>query len=336
MSQTCYQCNQFYNLTIRRPILLTGCGCALCRECVTRKLRNNPTRQIKCPADLKISTMDEVFQDHMQVLIKLQQLDSLNAICDNHVKQKATLYCTKCQVLACFHCKQDTHKGHLLLEIKKSGFTNYMDHVNTLLDKYSAKNIKAQLFQQSQNRSQLQAFQLKELLTNVKTILGNFVTDEEQKQIDIAYYSEEYQRNPQQIQGLLNKSEEQKSQRNLNIEEVQTLINQSQQQLREEFNIGLGSFENNQTQINNKINQQVDLRIKLSQYSQQKNLIELKKEIQSNLQERFSAVDQIKIQLNQQDQFRMQSDHQLSISKATRKKRFIRFQSEYRICQSKD
>eukprot|EP00347_Sterkiella_histriomuscorum_P020376 403338042 len=251
---------------------------------------------IKCPHDLTISTIEQNPKDHMQTLVSLKQSDSLNAICDTHVKQKATLYCTNCKALVCFHCKQDTHKEHPILEIKKSGFTKYAENVTKLLEEYSVKNIKALLISQTKNRSQFQIFQLKQLLNNAKTILGNLVTEEEQKQIDIAYYSEEYQRYPQQIQGLLNRSEEQKQHSNLNIEEFQTMINQSHQQLREEFKNGFRIFENNQIKISNKMNEQINISKKqISNYSAQ--LDEFKREVNT--------------QLKNQDQSRIQKDQSL-------------------------
>eukprot|EP00347_Sterkiella_histriomuscorum_P007537 403348542 len=206
--------------------------------------------------------------------------------------------------------------------MSQSIFTSYSTNVNKIFDEYSVENMKAQLNQQSQNEIQLSSSEFKDMLSKVTRMLEPHIEDEEASLIDIQTYlvgPQNRQVDPQNRQPKVMKQVIQKPpldchneiDNQLSYDQFIKKMKESQAQMREEFKYSLNAFEVNQNQVNQSLQQQIDHRIKVAEDKQQKDLNELQKEIQSNLQERFIAVDQIKIQLNQQNQFRIQSDHQL-------------------------
>eukprot|EP00347_Sterkiella_histriomuscorum_P014576 403360353 len=294
MSDSCSQCNNFFNLSNRKPIFLDDYGCTWCLECINFHLKDNPKREIYCPEDKEMVTLPEVLRENRLIMRKLQSLDQLTVFCDDHAGQTTTMYCSKCEIPACNYCKLDTHKEHQLIDLKQSNFKTYTGNVLRLLDEYSVENIKSQLLQLSTNQSQLKSSQFKELINKVKRMLNSLVSEEEYQQIDLAVSMEDPQNNPQNRQrpqrSNVNISEEQKTQNNSNIQNIQELIKESQSQLREEFKQQLEAFEINQNQINNQNNESFKL-IKIDQDNFVNKTEELKKDIQSNLFIRCEAFE---------------------------------------------
>eukprot|EP00347_Sterkiella_histriomuscorum_P017819 403347862 len=289
MSDYCSQCNKLFNLTNRKPILIDDYGCTSCLECINFHLIDNPKREIYCPQDKEVATLPLVLRENRQIIRKLQSLDQLTVLCDEHDGQTANLYCTTCQLAVCNYCKleQLTHKKHQLVNLKQSHFKIYTDNVLKLIDEYSMENIKSKLIHQSMNESQLKSSQFKIMIERVNRMLNNVVSNEEQQQIDLVFYLEDPLYAPQNRQPQRNVQEEQKIQSYYNPHNIQKMINDSQSQLREEFKQSLSAFEINQNQINNEINESIQLN-KITQDKQNKS-----HEIQvvSNLQTKYQAFD---------------------------------------------
>eukprot|EP00347_Sterkiella_histriomuscorum_P008847 403343512 len=166
MQDSCSQCNNFFNLTNRRPITIDEFGCTWCLECVNISLIDNPARQIYCQQDNITVTLSAVL----------------------------------------------------------------------LFDEYSVENMKAQLLNQSKNEINLKSSEFKLLIDKVNKVLGKIVTVEEYEKIDLAYSLEDPLHAPQNRQPQRqNQAEEEKQQFNQNPQNFQRLIDQSHDQMREEF-----------------------------------------------------------------------------------------------------
>eukprot|EP00347_Sterkiella_histriomuscorum_P003259 403364977 len=294
MTDSCSQCNHFFNLTTRRPIVLE-CTCIWCIECINFNLKDNPKREIYCPLDKEVVTMPVDLKESKQVLRKLESLDQLSVFCDDHEGQTATQYCITCQIPTCSHCKLVTHSEHSLIDLKQSSFKIYTSGVMKLLDEYSVENIKSQLFHLSTNESQLKSSQFKEIINKVNRMLGHVVSEEEYLKIDLAQSLEDPLYNPQNRlkPKLSNMVEEQKNQSNLNSQSLQQMINLSQSKIREEFKNTMNAFEINQNQINNQNNESVKL-IKTSQDNFLINLEQFKRNLETkmtNFSDKCSAIE---------------------------------------------
>eukprot|EP00347_Sterkiella_histriomuscorum_P004770 403359176 len=284
MSDSCSQCNKFFNLTKKRPIVLE-CTCTWCLECISFHLKDNPKREIYCPDDKEISTMPAVLKENKQLLRKLQSLDQLTVLCDDHNVQFANLYCISCQIPVCNYCQLGTHRDHQIIELKQSNFKIYTGNVLRLLDEYSIENIKSQLLLSSTNESQMKSSQFKDMICKVNRMLVNVVSHEEYQKIDFTQSLEDPLNNPQNRQKPQKSSmvEEEKTQRDSNLQIIQQIINESQSYLREEFKQAFKVYETNQIKINNQINDSIKL-TKANQDKYDKTLQEFKRDMQKNLQ----------------------------------------------------
>eukprot|EP00347_Sterkiella_histriomuscorum_P006894 403351027 len=267
MSELCCECKNPFDLKIRRPILLE-CGCTYCLDCVHKQIKDIPSREILCPLPLHgISTMPDNLaeKENKSILTSLLSFDDLTVFCDDHSKHKATLYCTLCSIPVCPRCINSTHKHHSLIDLKKSKFQTFASNVHRLFEDYSSENIKSQLELQSINKSTLKASELKMLLSKLKRVLGNIISEEECQQIDLAYC----------LNGAQNITHDIYSTRgsfiSMQFNDIQYMIKESQTQLRNEFNLTLSTFQDRQDQA----------------------FVELKRNIESDVSDRIKAFDQI-------------------------------------------
>eukprot|EP00347_Sterkiella_histriomuscorum_P007573 403348400 len=249
MSDICTQCNNFFNVTNRKPIFLDDYGCIWCLECINFHLIDNPKREIYCPIDKEFVTVPEKLRENRRMIDKLQSLNQHTVFCDEHEGQITNQYCTRCQIPIC------SHSEHSLLDLKPSSFKIYIDNVVKLLDEYSIENVKTQLIRLSNNESQLNSQDFKEIISKINRMLGKVLIDSTQSLEDPLYAPQN--RNFQRS----NVIEELGSQNNSNPQNIQQMINDSQSQLREEFRQQLRALEINQNQLNNEINGSIQLNI---------------------------------------------------------------------------
>eukprot|EP00347_Sterkiella_histriomuscorum_P014050 403362349 len=282
MSELCCECKNPFDLKIRRPILLE-CGCTYCLDCVHKQIKDDPNREILCPLPLHgVSTMPDNLaeKENKSILTSLLSFDDLTVFCDDHSKHKATLYCILCSIPVCPRCINSTHKEYGLIDLKKSKFQTFAANVQRLYDEYSSENIKTQLEFQSINKCTLKASELKMLLGKIQRVLGNIVSDEECQQIDLAYYLNVVQNIKHGNQS--DKAEEVKAQNQITIEDIKLLINDSQIQLREEFNQTLNAIENNQRLVNDSI--------RTNQVKADDKIDKLQRDIETNLSQRLDEL----------------------------------------------
>eukprot|EP00347_Sterkiella_histriomuscorum_P016105 403354475 len=315
MQDLCSECKNLFNLTKRRPILLDECGCSLCLECVNFLLKSNPKREICCPEDKLVSTMPEMLKENKPIVRKLQLMDQLTVLCDDHEGQIASQYCTTCQIPTCSHCKLDAHKEHSHINLKQSQFQIYSDNVFRLLDEYSVKNIKSMLSLQASNETELKSSQFQTMISKIQRILGNVVSSEELKQIDIVSYLEDPQnipyndsRSPDQ-----NTKEEHKTQNSQKFEDIQLLIKESHSQLREEFKTTMEAFENNFSYVKSQTNSNIQPNDKTFQDNCAKLIEEFKRDMQLNLSDKFKAIDDINLKMKNYDQRATKFEQQIEI-----------------------
>eukprot|EP00347_Sterkiella_histriomuscorum_P011856 403370847 len=203
MSETCSECSNQFDLKTRRPILLE-CGCTYCLKCVSVQLVDNPHRVIHCPLHDQDSTMAQALKENKHILTKLSALDCISILCDDHLNQQATQYCE--------------------FTVNASG----------LFDEYSVKNIKSQLELFSNNSRKIQSSEFQYLINKVERMLGNVVSKEERKQIDLVSHLGE------QSQGSII-TEVEKALINSKID-LQRMIDLSQTQLNDNLKSALDSF----------------------------------------------------------------------------------------------
>eukprot|EP00347_Sterkiella_histriomuscorum_P020882 403336102 len=198
--------------------------------------------EIYCPIDKEFVTVPEKLRENRRMIDKLQSLNQHTVFCDEHEGQITNQYCTRCQIPIC------SHSEHSLLDLKPSSFKIYIDNVVKLLDEYSIENVKTQLIRLSNNESQLNSQDFKEIISKINRMLGKVLIDSTQSLEDPLYAPQN--RNFQRS----NVIEELGSQNNSNPQNIQQMINDSQSQLREEFRQQLRALEINQNQLNNEIN----------------------------------------------------------------------------------
>eukprot|EP00347_Sterkiella_histriomuscorum_P002851 403366555 len=228
-------------------------------------------------------------KENSKIITSLLSFDNLIVICDRHDKEKATLYCTVCLIPVCPRCKYETHKDHSFIDLKKPQFKNYTANVQKLFDNNSSENILYKLDRQSSNSCSLKASEFQMLLEKVSRVLGNVVSDEECKQIDLAFFltGVESKSHNQQRCNWSNIVEEIKKQNNIVIQETKQLIYESQAQSRQEQNNNLKAFENNQSKINSQVNDS----IRTIQDKMERNLEELLLDPKTCFSEKFAKID---------------------------------------------
>eukprot|EP00347_Sterkiella_histriomuscorum_P010303 403376820 len=184
MVQKCLHCNNFYNLTNRKALVLQ-CGCTYCEECIQSLLNENKEKQeIICPEKCKeVSTRPEL-KESKQIYNSLQQQDELTILCDQHPNNTTTMYCLDCEIPVCSDCKLVTHKVHSLINLKKSMFKNYSENVKTMFEENSDKNLMSQLDKYSKNEVQPTASQFKSTIFKINRMFQH-LPDEERIKIDL-------------------------------------------------------------------------------------------------------------------------------------------------------
>eukprot|EP00347_Sterkiella_histriomuscorum_P012775 403367270 len=319
MSLSCGLCNKFYNLTNRKPVGLQ-CICTFCLECVHLLLNDNPKRQVTCPDCISNSVLAQEPTVNMQILKKIKSQDLLFIICDDHQTQTTQYYCIQCEIPVCTHCKLDTHKTHLIVDLTRSLFQSYQTNVTRIFDEYSIENIKAQLNKQSQNEIQLSSFQFKEMLSKVTRLLIPHITNEEASLIQIQNFLIDPQ-NPKIKAKQLQSEELQVLPNDVQIDFKQLIkdqiieqLKESQASMREEFKQTFNAFKNNQNQVNNSIQEQVDKKINSSEDKYLKTIDDLKRELHENLEVKLKALDQINQKITLQNQKILQSEKQIKSS----------------------
>eukprot|EP00347_Sterkiella_histriomuscorum_P018368 403345770 len=302
MLEKCQSCKHPFNLADRKPIIINGCGCIHCLKCVHNLLNGNKQRQIECPGCLEICTLPDQLKESKQIIEILKAQDQLNVICDSHKPELARMYCLNCDIPVCQICKFDTHKDHQTVEIKHSKFKVYSENVVSLLDEYSAQNMKSQLISQSNNETQLTSTQFKTMISRVSRMLSNVVSEDEISKIDYVSWLDDSQNNSQ-IAQIKKIQLEQISQRqissSLTKQDVKNLIIESQALLREEFKKDLEAFESSQIHKEKLLNVQIDLKNTDVQLNINKQLQQLKQEINTDLSNRFKVVQQDSQQIKQ-------------------------------------
>eukprot|EP00347_Sterkiella_histriomuscorum_P009305 403341714 len=252
MSDSCSQCNKYFNLTSRKPIILDEYGCIWCLECINLSLKDNPKREIYCPFDKEVVTMPEQLKEHRRMIDKLQSMNQLNVFCSDHESQITNQYCITCSKPVCSHCRLVTHNEHSLVDLKQSNFQVYVENVLRLLDEYSIEDIKSQLIKLSINENQMRSSQFKEMIDKINRIVGRVISDQEQPRIDLAQTLEDHIFAPVNRQPL-GSIEEEQIEYYWDSETIKQVINKSQSKLRKEFKKALNAFEINQNQINDEI-----------------------------------------------------------------------------------
>eukprot|EP00347_Sterkiella_histriomuscorum_P002081 403369549 len=186
MSYTCSQCNQFQNLTNRKPIEL-NCKCTnICLSCyqnIASDENQNETILSQC-CTLSIRSGEPNVNE--MLMGKIESQNSLFITCDNHQTEMALQYCIECQIPVCDYCLYDDHKTHQIVKMSKSKFTSYTNNVMRIFEEYQIEsiNMKAQLGQQSDNEISMNSIQLKQAISQVTKMLGTYINEEEASQID--------------------------------------------------------------------------------------------------------------------------------------------------------
>eukprot|EP00347_Sterkiella_histriomuscorum_P022914 403336678 len=250
-----------------------------------------PDRTILCPIHEIVSTMPQKIKEreNKKTLTSLLSFDDLTVFCDDHDQHKTTLYCKKCSKPVCPRCKFSTHKNHTLISLKKSNVHEFTTNVQKLFDKYSVKNLQSQLVQQSTNQCSLKSSQFKMLLDKIQRVLGNVVSDDEWQQIDLSYYLNGAQNVSHDIYCTRRSNQKVKTLINIQFDDVKHMIQESQTQLRNEFNKTFGTFQ--------------------GRYD--KDFVELKRNIECDLSDISKAFDLVNKKIASSQQMRSKSDQQL-------------------------
>eukprot|EP00347_Sterkiella_histriomuscorum_P007408 403349037 len=266
MTEKCEKCKHFYNLTNRKPIFLSECGCIYCLECIQSLMQGHQHRQATCPECDIVSTQPDEMKESPKIMKYLKQLDQLTIICDDHQSKTTAKYCLKCEIPVCTECENSTHQQHPLLDLKQSKFLTYSENVKTIIDEYSVQNMKQMLDKYAYNEIQITSSQFKSMTCKVSRMLGHLVDEEERIQIDLLTCLEEPQNTDSKnikknanMQGQTIAHE--KSSIGLNQADIKNLINESQSVLREEFKQALEAFENASTKKEQRLTDQTNKRI---------------------------------------------------------------------------
>ena len=93
---TCRNCDNEYDTTKRRPIILTACGHTFCRYCIQKKLKASWTRTFNCPIDKKEYRLAKIsdFPVNKELEILLGQKSSNKCSEHNNVFE---FYCLTCK-----------------------------------------------------------------------------------------------------------------------------------------------------------------------------------------------------------------------------------------------
>eukprot|EP00347_Sterkiella_histriomuscorum_P019942 403339708 len=186
MSYTCSQCNQFQNLTNRKPIEL-NCKCTIiCLCCYQNIARNENQNENILSQCCTISIRSGELNVNEMLMGKIESQNSIFITCDNHQTELAIKYCIECQIPVCDYCLYDDHKNHQVVKMLKSQFTSYTNNVMRIFEEYQIEsiNMKAQHAQQSDNEISMNSIQLKQAISQVTKMLGTYINEEEASQID--------------------------------------------------------------------------------------------------------------------------------------------------------
>eukprot|EP00347_Sterkiella_histriomuscorum_P017678 403348415 len=275
MVQKCLHCNNFYNLTNRKPIIINECACVLCLECIQSLLNDSLARQIQCPGCKENSTLPDELKESEDIMMELQSQDLLTIICDQHQTQNTSLYCLKCEIPVCTDCKLDTHSSHQIIDLKKSKFKTYLDNAKEIFEDYSVNNMKSLLDQISHNEVQQTSSQFKSNISKISRMF-HYLTNEERSKIDLAFCLGEPQNDHKNV------ITDGKGSVKLSERDIQNMINKSQAELREEFKQTLKPFDTNSS-----IKRKLELRIDVLCSAITVQLQQLKNDVKTDLDLRF-------------------------------------------------
>eukprot|EP00347_Sterkiella_histriomuscorum_P009222 403342054 len=288
MAEKCKQCNNFYNLTTRKPIITNECGCIHCLECITTLMNENSQRKILCPRCEEIRTLPEELKASIEIMKDLRSQDSLQITCDEHQSKITTQYCLMCDIPICSACELSIHKDHQLINLKQSKFISYTENVKSMLDEYSSQTVKFKLDQYANNEVQLTSSQFKSMISKVSRILGHLVDDEERKSIYFPTCLGIPQNDPQSMKKVNFSgqiiAQENRFSTEISHRDIKHLINESQAVLREEFKQALEAFENTSLQKQKILTDSIDQRISNIQQDISNQLYQFKQQTQDDLE----------------------------------------------------
>eukprot|EP00347_Sterkiella_histriomuscorum_P005659 403355749 len=288
MAKKCKQCKKYFNLTNRRPIVISECSCTHCLECILTLLNGNQQRQILCPGCDEIRTLPEELKESLHIIKDIKKQDLLTIICDEHQSKITNLFCLECDIPVCIECKLDNHKDHKMIDFRQYRFKNYSENVKSLLDEYSLENMKFKIDKYAKNEIQITSSQFNAMISKITRMLSLFTDDEEKNKIDLVSYLEEPQNdiqsekiNPKVCVPIISPG---KDLIGFSKIDIQNLINESQAVLREEFKQVLETFETTQIKKEKTFADKTNLRINDIQKRITLKLEQLKRRIDSDLQ----------------------------------------------------
>eukprot|EP00347_Sterkiella_histriomuscorum_P008203 403345985 len=291
MAKKCEQCQNYYNLSNRKPIVINECGCIYCLECIDVLMKGNQQRKITCPGCEEDMTLPEELLKSLKIVKDLRQLDQLTIICSEHQSNVTFMYCLKCEIPVCTDCKLNFHKDHQLIDLKQSKFETYSENVKQVFDEYSFQNMKSLIEKYAHNEIQINSAQFKSAINKVSRILDHLVDEDERTKIDLPTCLGEPQNDPQNLKIFTQLTGPKIAQTchsvELNQKDIKQLINESQAVLREEFKQALEAFEINSDLKEKAFADQNDLKIKNIQQGLDQQLQQFKQEINADLEARL-------------------------------------------------
>eukprot|EP00347_Sterkiella_histriomuscorum_P009817 403339772 len=188
----CESCNQRYNLSSRKPMVLTKCLHKVCSECAQQKLAKDEAGGVICNQCQGITKPNKIRQDP-QITKVLQAVVILPIYCDYHANITCDLLCIQCDTLTCKKCAKIDHKDHRLSKEKIAPeiYQEYLENAIKLLEqqKLSIESLIQQLTIAKDNDLDQKCSQFIKMYKDVKTLLKSLISDKlELQKLDLSRY----------------------------------------------------------------------------------------------------------------------------------------------------